>query len=44
MYLPLRLASFSEVSMYVRDRKSSEALGKDGLVVAVLHLRPRRNV
>jgi len=44
MYLPLRLASFSEVSMYVRDRKSSEVLGKDGLVVAVLHLRPRRNV
>lgn len=41
MYVPLRLASFGEISLYLRDRQSNEVFNDEGLVVATLHVRPR---
>ena len=41
MHVPLRLASFTEISIYIRDRQSNVVFDQEGLVVATLHLRPR---
>lgn len=42
MYMPLRLSSFRDINIYVRNRRSEEVLLPEGLTVLVIHIRPRQ--
>ena len=41
IYIPLRLSSFNEITIYVRDRRSHHAFDNNDLLVVGIHIRKR---